>query len=112
MEELYIIFLDWEKAFDQPEMINAVLHMNVPQQTVEKLKRIYENIQFCIRDSEGLSTERDQRTGIRQGCPLSPYLFIILMAAMFLDVHAEVRNINPHHGSRGGAPWGDHQRKA
>ena len=92
-ETLYMIFLHWEKAFDkvdQAEMINAVWRMNVPSETEDELERRYGNMSFCIKDGEGLSTERDQKNGIRQGCPLSPYLFIILMTAMFLDVHAEM----------------------
>ena len=39
---------------------------------------------------DGVSSSiRTQRNGIRQGCPLSPYLFLVVMTAMFQDIHAD-----------------------
>ena len=40
---------------------------------------------------EGIPSEwKQQQTGIRQGCPLSPYLFIVYMTVMFSDVKREL----------------------
>ena len=59
--KISILMLDWAKAFDkvdQKELINAVKRMNVPEETTKELEQIYECIKFCIKDREGLSTER------------------------------------------------------
>ncbi len=63
--------------------------MNVPETTIEELTQFYAAPRFRIKDIEGYSTQRSQRNGIRQGCPLSPYLFIIVMTTMMFDVHRE-----------------------
>ena len=71
-EPLTMIFLDWEKAFDkvyQDELINAVRRMNVPEKMLNALESFYRNPRFRIKDREGKSSWRKQRTGIRQGCP-------------------------------------------
>ena len=90
---IFLVFLDWEKAFDrikQNKLIEALTRMDLPTKYIQAIQSIYNNPSFSVKMGNSQSTWRKQRRGIRQGCPLSPYLFIILMTAMLLDVHAEV----------------------
>ena len=55
------------------------------------VKDIYDNPTFAVIENNTVSDEYKQHTGIRQGCPLSPYLFIIFLTVLMHDVRASVR---------------------
>ena len=71
-------------------LVRAMRRLNIPEKIVKIIESFYKNPRFRIRDREGKSTYRRQAAGIRQGCPLSPYLFICLMTVIFYDIHLDV----------------------
>ena len=53
---------------------------------LEAITSIYTNSAFYTYIDGTESAVRTQRAGIRQRCPLSPYLFIIVMSLIFEDI--------------------------
>eukprot|EP00973_Karenia_brevis_P094220 12421363-Karenia_brevis.AAC.1 len=53
---------------------------------VKVIQSLYENPTFEVEINGIKSTKKRQQRGIRQGCPLSPYLFVILMTTLFHDI--------------------------
>ena len=47
---------------DQEELINAVGRINVPEETIKELKAIYNIIWLRIKDGEGYSFPKENRT--------------------------------------------------
>ena len=77
---MYTLLLDWGKAFDkvdQERMIIVLKRMGIPDEMTDLIASIYKEPQFNVKDGKLKSSTKFQQTGIRQGCPLSPYLFII-----------------------------------
>ena len=57
--------------------------------SIRNIKQIYKNPTFKIEMDGQESEWKRQGAGIRQGCPLSPYLFLIVMTVMFHDIHSD-----------------------
>ena len=88
-----LILLDWEKAFDkvsQEKMMETLHRLKVPSRIINLITSFYKDPQFKVSMGEDESSWRRQATGIRQGCPLSPYLFCLVMGALFADVQREL----------------------
>ena len=95
-----MVLLDWEKAFDKVDrnkLMESLERMSVNPKLINVIKSIYKDTRFKI-EIEGISSKWEQQeTGIRQGCPLSPYLFLIVMTTMFEDVKEHIQiNLNRH----------------
>ena len=89
-EGLQLVFLDWAKAFDRIKasaLLCALRRFGLPQHFVDMIGAVYRGRSFFIHDHSGDSTTRQQSAGIAQGCPLSPFLFILVQSVMFHDIY-------------------------
>jgi hypothetical protein len=94
-----LVLLDWEKAFDKihhDKLSEALTRIGLPKCFVSVINSLYNQPQFRVRMDTSTSEWETQHTGIRQGCPLSPYLFVIVMSVLFSDVHSHY-HVNTAH---------------
>ncbi|VDO90815.1 unnamed protein product [Schistosoma margrebowiei] len=79
---LYINFIDYEKAFDnvyKRTLWKLLRHYGVPEKIVNIIRNSYDGLQ-CKVVHEGQLTDAFQvRTGVRQGCLLSPFHFLLVV---------------------------------
>ena len=99
--ELAFLALDWKAAFDSvsPDGLSrALLRFGVPQRFVEMIAAIYSDRRFIVSDCGACSEPKPQDSGISQGCPLSPFLFVVLMSVVMHDAKAQVNPIGNYLG--------------
>lgn len=75
-----VFFSDFEKAFDSVNheyMYKCLKHFNFGDDLINWVKLFYNDVQSCVSNNGHLSDFFKIRRGVRQGCPLSPFLFII-----------------------------------
>ena len=92
--KLHMVLLNWEKAFDKvdrEEMMKSLEKMRVNKKLVGVIRSIYKKTEFMVEIEGNRSEWKEQETGIRQGCPLSPYLFIIVMTTMFEELKTQIQ---------------------
>ena len=93
-----LIFIDFEKAFDSINwtfMNLALEKLNFGLSFTKWVKILYTNISSCIINNGITSPYFDLSKGVRQGDPLSPYLFIIAkeFLAQTIRQSADVKGI-------------------
>ena len=84
-----LLFLDFEKAFDTLEcafIYKTLRYFNFGPSLIKWIKVFYCNIESCVLNNGWASNFFQLSRGVRQGCPLSPYIFILSVDVMALSV--------------------------
>ena len=75
-----LLFIDFEKAFDSLEwsfIERTLLYFGFGPSLIHWIQTFYKNIESCILNNGWSSSFFELQRGVRKGCPLSPYLFIL-----------------------------------
>ena len=77
---LYVNFIDYEKAFDSVDrnsLWKLLRHYGIPEKIVSLIRKSYEGMSCRVVHGQYLTESFQVRTGVRQGCLLSPFLFLL-----------------------------------
>ena len=93
-----IFFSDFNKAFDSLDhefMFKCLRHFGFSEHTLQWVKLFYKDATSRVTNNGHFSEFFCIKRGVRQGCPLSPYLFIICIELMSIDIelNTEVKGI-------------------
>ena len=95
---LYLLFIDWSKAFDKirPDALRTALErLKVPKKLQAIVAELIKAPLFEVIMGEDVSATYTQSSSIRQGCTLSALLFILLQTVLFHDVQQRYLALHP-----------------
>ena len=84
-KELYTLFYDIKQAYDSVQagvMVRALHRINLPLSFINLIHDSLTGLSSCIRTAYGITRHFPVKRSLRQGDPLAPLLFVILMDAL------------------------------
>jgi hypothetical protein len=95
---LFTCFVDFRKAFDSVprQILWQRLHdIGVKGRMLFAVQALYVNVSFGLKMAGLVSPPFPSNTGVRQGCPLSPFLFGVFIEMFDEQVRAKMPNVGP-----------------
>ena len=93
---LYLSFVDFEKAFDsisRESIWKALTVFGVPRKIINLIKIIYRDYRCQLIHNGRLSEPFEVTAGVRQGCLLSPIIFLMVLDGVMRKVTSRPRGL-------------------
>jgi len=91
-QPLSINFVDFKKAFDsvhRESLWNIARLYGILQLHVNIFRTLYRHSRCCVKTEDGFTEFFDIITGVRQGCILSPFLFLLVIDFIMMKAVSE-----------------------
>ena len=95
-ENLYCCFIDYEKAFDRIDrslLWHKLIFEHVSSKFVRALKSMYDVVRACIRCNSSHSNFFNSYSGLKQGDPSSPLLFMVFINDLIDNMNAHLDKV-------------------
>ena len=94
-----LIAIDFEKAYDSVEwsaVEYAFQFFDFGPEIINWIKVLYKGINSCVINNGNFSQFFELERGVRQGCPLSPYLYIVVaeLLAIMIRKNKDIEGID------------------
>jgi len=79
---LYINFVDFEKAFDsvhRDSLWEIMRRYGIPEKIINLVKALYNDFQCSVVDNNETTESFSIKTGVKQGCNMSGFLFLLVV---------------------------------
>ena len=89
-----ILSLDQEKAFDRVDwgfLLSILRHIGLGESFIKWVKLLYTDIRSAVLIDGYTSNWFKPSRGVRQGCPLSPFLYVISIEVLAANIRAHPR---------------------
>ena len=88
-KEGFLIMMDFMKAYDRVDreaIVETLRAMNFGEKIMDMVKLLYSESTAKVVINGDLGEAFETKGGVKQGCPLSPYLFILVLELMAIEM--------------------------
>jgi hypothetical protein len=92
-QDLIFLKLDFSKAYDRVDwqfLFGALCNFGFPEEFVAMTKLLFEDAEAAVKVNGSSSSSFKILRGVCQGCPLAPYLFLVVAEVLNTMMKKEV----------------------